>query len=119
MNLITLCNLLNKNDTQIRELCTNKGIEITCDKEGEYINNHDAQQLLENQITNPTRYNKYGMECVELQSILCGNNNVQYSYLCNIIKYLYRRGNVGDLKKAKQYMEMWIKDVEDGRDIIK
>lgn len=118
MNIRTIANQLNKDDEYVMALCDKYGITVDCDKEGCCIPDVDGRRLLQEETQTPTRYNKRGLECVELQKIYCGNNNVQYSYLANVLKYLYRRGNVGDLKKASTYLNMWIKDIEEGANII-
>lgn len=118
-SVTTIANKLNKDREYVLGLLDCYNIEPSYDAEGEWVRDDEAEKLLNQEVSEPTRYNKRGMECIDLQSILCGNNNIQYSYLCNIIKYLYRRNNVGDLKKAYKYLDLWIDRVENGEEIIK
>lgn len=107
----TLANQLNKDDDYVIDVCDLLKIVIEYDSDGEYITDEDAKRLMDHEINVPTRYNNRGMECVDVQKVYCGNN-VQYGFLCNILKYLYRRQNVGDLRKAKTYLEKWIEQAE-------
>lgn len=112
VNVITLANQLNKDYDYIKQLCYSCEISIHADKEGEFISDEDAKLLMNNEVSVPTRYNKRGMECVDIQNIYCGNNNIQYYYLSCILKYLYRRLTIGDLRKASKYLDMWIENAE-------
>lgn len=113
VDIITLCNQLNKDYDYIKQLCYNCEIPIHADKDGEFISDEDAKLFINKETEKPSRYNKRGMECVDIQSILCGNNNIQYYYMSNCIKYMYRRLNVGDLKKARVYLDKWIENAEE------
>ena len=115
----TLANQLNKDDAYVINVCDLLKIVIEYDSDGEYITDADAKRLMEHEINVPTRYNRNGVECFDIQNIMCGNNNIQYSFLCNIIKYLFRRQNVGDLKKAYKYLGKWIETIEGGDELIK
>lgn len=108
----TIANQLNKDDAYVMELCKQKDIEIQADSQGMWIYDCDAEQLLQQEIEKPTRYNFRGIECTELQRYLMGDKAMQTFWLGNIAKYLYRRRSVGDLKKAAAYLQMWIDEVE-------
>lgn len=114
----TIANQLNKDDAYVMKLCEDKQIEIQADSQGVWIYDCDAQQLLQQELQKPTRYNFRGMECTEVQRVMVGDKAMQPFWLCNIIKYLYRRQSVGDLKKAAVYLDMWIKEVEEKNEDI-
>lgn len=103
VNIITLANRLNKDYDYIKQLCYTWEIPIHADKEGEFISDEDAKLFMNNEVVVPTRYNKRDVECVDITDTLSGDNNIQYFYLGCIMKYLYRRINVTDLKKARTY----------------
>lgn len=113
VDIITLANQLNKDYDYIKQLCYNCEIPIHADKDGEFISDEDAQLFINKETKQPNRYNTRGMECVDIQSIYCGNNNIQYYYLSCILKYLYRRLNVTDLKKARVYLDKMIENAEE------
>ncbi len=115
----TLANQLNKDDKYIEDICDLLKIVIEYDSDGEYITDADAKLLMEHETEKPNRYNNRGMECVDIQNIFCGNNNIQYYYMCCMLKYIYRRLNVGDLKKARVYLDKWVERIENGEEIIK
>lgn len=112
VDVITLANQLNKDYDYIKQLCYNCEIPIHADKDGEFISDEDAKLFMNNEVSVPTRYNKRGMECLNITNILSGDNNIQYFYLGCIMKYLYRRMNVTDLKKARTYLDKWIENAE-------
>lgn len=109
----TIANQLNKDDKDIEDICDLLKIVIEYDSDGEYITDADAKMLMEHETEKPNRYNKRGIECVDIQDIYCGNNNIQYYYLSCILKYLYRRLNVTDLKKARVYLDKMIENAEE------
>lgn len=112
VEVTTIANQLNKDHNYVIELCKQKNIEIQYDSQGMWIYDCDAEQLLQQEIEKPTRYNFRGIECTELQRYLMGDKAMQTFWLGNCIKYLYRRRSVGDLKKAAAYLQMWIDEVE-------
>lgn len=112
VNVITLANQLNKDYDYIKQLCYNCEIPIHADKEGEFISDEDAKLFMNSEVSVPTRYNKRGVECLDITNTLSGDNNIQYFYLGCIMKYLYRRMNVTDLKKAGTYLNKWIENAE-------
>lgn len=107
-----IANQLNKPDEYIIDICDLLKIVIEYDSDGEWITDDDYKRLIEHETKTPNRYNKRGMECVDIQSIYCGNNNIQYYYMSCVLKYLYRRLNVTDLKKARTYLDKWIENAE-------
>nr|DAU49987.1 MAG TPA: nucelotide kinase [Caudoviricetes sp.] len=119
VDIITLANQLNKDYDYIKQLCYNCEIPIHADKEGEFISNEDAQLFINKETKTPNRYNKRGMECVDIIQILGGQDSIQSYYLGCIVKYLYRRLNIGDLRKAREYLDMWIKEVEKGNKVVR
>lgn len=113
IDIMRLCEQLNKDYDHIKDLCKKCDIEIHADKEGEFISDNDYKLFITNQVKTPTRYNKRnGVECLDITDTLSGDNNVQYFYLGCIMKYLYRRLNVTDLKKARTYLDKWIENAE-------
>lgn len=108
----TVANQLNKTDEYVESVCDELNIVIECDSDGDYITDEDYKRIIDHETIVPTRYNNRGMECVDITTILSGSNNIQYYYLGNIMKYLYRRQSIGDLKKARVYIDKWIEDAE-------
>lgn len=110
----TIANQLNKTDEYVISICDLLKIVIEYDSDGEWIMDDDYKRLLEHETKTPNRYNKRnGVECLDITDTLSGDNNVQYFYLGCIMKYLYRRLNVTDLKKARTYLDKWIENAED------
>lgn len=107
-----IANQLNKDDAYVLKLCEDKQIEVHYDQDGAWIYDDQAKLLLDNELKTPTRYNFRGMECTEVQRVMIGDQAMQTFWMGNIIKYLYRRQTVGDLKKAAVYLDMWIKEAE-------
>ena len=113
VDIITLANQLNKDYDYIKQLCYNCEIPIHADKEGEFISDEDAQLFINKETKTPNRYNnRNGVECLDITDTLSCGNNIQYFYLGCIMKYLYRRINVTDLKKARVYLDKWIENAE-------
>lgn len=108
----TIANQLNKDDAYVLKLCEDKQIEVHYDQDGVWIYDDQAKLLLDKELKTPTRYNFRGIECTDMQRYMMGDEHIQTFWLGNIIKYLYRRQTVGDLKKAAVYLDMWIKEVE-------
>lgn len=113
VEITTIANQLNKDHDYVMQLCEQKGIEIQYDSQGCWIYDCDAEKLLQQELEKPTRYNFRGIECTALQRYMIGDKAMQTFWLGNIIKYLYRRQTVGDLKKARTYLDFWIKEVEE------
>ena len=110
--ITTIANQLNKDDAYVLKLCEDKQIEVHYDQDGVWIYDDQAKLLLDKELKTPTRYNFRGMECTEVQRVMIGDQAMQTFWMGNIIKYLYRRQTVGDLKKASVYLDMWIKEAE-------
>lgn len=110
--ITTIANQLNKDDAYVLKLCEDKQIEVHYDQDGVWIYDDQAKLLLDNELKTPTRYNFRGVECTEVQRIMIGDQAMQTFWMGNIIKYLYRRQTIGDLKKAAVYLDMWIKEAE-------
>ena len=110
--ITTIANQLNKDEAYILKLCEDKQIEVHYDQDGVWIYDDQAELLLDKELKTPTRYNFRGMECTEVQRVMIGDQAMQTFWMGNIIKYLYRRQTVGDLKKAAVYLDMWIKEAE-------
>lgn len=109
----TIANQLNKDEAYVLKLCEDKQIEVHYDQDGVWIYDDQAKLLLDNELKTPTRYNFRGVECTEVQRIMIGDKAMQPFWMGNIIKYLYRRQSLGDLKKAAVYLDMWIKEIEE------
>ena len=110
--ITTIANQLNKDEAYVLKLCEDKQIEVHYDQDGVWIYDDQAKLLLDKELKTPTRYNFRGMECTEVQRVMIGDQAMQTFWMGNIIKYLYRRQTVGDLKKAAVYLDMWIKEAE-------
>lgn len=116
--ITTIANQLNKPTSTILNLCNEYQIEVHYDQDGEWIYDDQAEKLLQQELEKPTRYNFRGIECTALQRYMIGDKAMQTFWLGNIIKYLYRRQSVGDLKKARTYLDFWIKEVEENNEDI-
>ena len=112
VEITTLANQLNKDNDYVLQLCEQRNIEIQYDSQGMWIYDDQAEKLLQQELKTPTRYTCRGLECTEVQRVMIGDDAMQTFWLGNIIKYLYRRQTVGDLKKAAVYLQMWIDEVE-------
>lgn len=110
--ITTIANQLNKDEAYVLKLCEDKQIEVHYDQDGVWIYDDQAKLLLDKELKTPIRYNFRGMECTEVQRVMIGDQAMQTFWMGNIIKYLYRRQTVGDLKKAAVYLDMWIKEAE-------
>lgn len=110
--ITTIANQLNKDEAYVLKLCEDKQIEVHYDQDGVWIYDDQAKLLLDKELKTPARYNFRGMECTEVQRVMIGDQAMQTFWMGNIIKYLYRRQTVGDLKKAAVYLDMWIKEAE-------
>lgn len=110
--ITTIANQLNKDEAYVLKLCEDKQIEVHYDQDGVWIYDDQAKLLLDKELKTPTRYNFRGMECTEVQRVMIGDQAMQTFWMGNIIKYLYRRQTIGDLKKAAVYLDMWIKEAE-------
>ena len=110
----TIANQLNKDEAYVLKLCEDKQIEVHYDQDGVWIYDDQAKLLLDNELKTPTRYNCRELDCTTMQKIMISDDSIQSFWLGNIIKYLYRRLNVSDLKKARQYLDFWIEYLEKG-----
>lgn len=108
----TIANQLNKDDDYVMKLCEQNNIEVHYDQDGIWIYDDEAKRLLDTELKTPTRYNFRGIECTDMQRYMIGSEAMQTFWIGNIVKYLYRRQNVGDLKKASVYLNMLIEEVE-------
>ena len=113
----TIANQLNKDDDYVMKLCEQRQIEVQYDSQGCWIYDDQAKELLDTELKTPSRYNFRGIECTDMQRYMIGDKAMQTFWIGNIVKYLYRRQNVGDLKKAAVYLDMLIKEVERSGDI--
>jgi len=66
--------------------------------------------------TNPTHYKQGSIECIEaIESATSSLDGFEGFCVGNVIKYVWRYDNkngIEDLKKAKWYLDMLIKQVE-------
>lgn len=108
----TVAKELNKPASEVIKLCEQKQIEVHYDQDGIWIYDDQAKQLLKQEFEKPTRYNFRGIECTAVQRVLIGDDNMQKFWIGNVIKYIYRAGSIGDLKKARVYLDMIIDDAE-------
>lgn len=82
-----------------------------------------AQEALENAqrhdtIHHPNHYSWRGMECIDFIKAFVRKQAMGFYAVCeaNILKYLYRwqrKNRLQDLKKAREYLDMLIRDVEE------
>ena len=105
---------LNKDYCEVFTLCECNNIKLNYNDNGQaYITEPDATKLLVRETETPTRYTKHGRECKDIIKDIIGSEGVQNFYIGNVMKYLYRNNSIGDLKKARTYLGMLIKEVED------
>ena len=110
--ITTIANQLNKPESDILDLCARYNIEVNCDQDGEWIRDEQAQKLLQQEYEMPTRYNFRGVSCRYIQEAILGDN-MQAAWIFNVLKYIYRAGAVGDLEKAKTYLQFVIDDAKE------
>ena len=108
----TIANNLNKTDEYIEGLCKSKNLIIDYDKDGAYISDEAAKLLMQQEYEQPTRYNFRGMPCRDIQEAILGDS-MQAAWMFNVLKYIYRAGSVGDLEKAKTYLQFIIDDAKE------
>lgn len=109
----TIANNLNKTDEYVEGLCKSKNLIIEYDQDGAYISDEAAQQLLQQELEMPTRYNFRGVPCTDIQRHMLGDAGLQMFWLGNVLKYLYRSQSIGDLLKAKTYLQFIIDDAKE------
>lgn len=67
---------------------------------------------------NPDYYRIRPLESIEIMELMEGTEAVMHFCMCNVYKYLYRRGQknteVEDLKKARWYLDKYIAYLEEG-----
>lgn len=110
--ITTIANQLNKPTSDILDLCEKHAIEVHYDQDGEWIYDDQASKLLDVEYTMPTRYNFRGQPCRDIQEAILGDN-MQAAWIFNVLKYIYRSGSVGDLEKAKTYLQFVIDDAKE------
>lgn len=92
-----------------------EGIKVFCD-ECKGTGKIFAEQIdLKNVAHHPPHYNKGTIECIEaIKSAIIGLNPNEAFYTGNVIKYMWRwkeKGQIKDLQKAKTYIDMLIEDL--------
>ena len=64
----------------------------------------------------PSHYNQNGLEAFDVMKSFIGDlKGMQAFYWCNVVKYILRfqhKNGIEDLKKAQNYLEMLINDVD-------
>ena len=114
MLISAIAKQLSKDEDYITMVALSKGIKIYNDPlRGYYITSADAEKLLQEETETPTRYTKHGRECKDIIRDILGSDGLHKFYIGNVIKYLYRNNSIGDLNKARTYLDMLIKEVED------
>lgn len=111
----TVAKELNKQVSEVIKLCEQKQIEVHYDQDGIWIYEDQAKQLLDQEFKKPTRYNWRGPECTEIQKVFAkGLHGMDIFWMLNVIKYCYRYNgdNIGDIKKAIQYLQMIVDNHE-------
>lgn len=113
MLISEIANRLNKSNMEVLELCTRHNMIVYYDpNKGKYLLGDDAEELLQQETEQPTRYLKHGRECKEFIKEMLGSDGLMNFYLGNVIKYIYRNNSIGDIEKAKTYLEMYINEVK-------
>lgn len=112
ISIRTIANNLNKTDEYIEQVCKDKNISIEYDQDGAYLNDDQAKRLLRQEYEMPTRYNFRGIPCRDIQEAILGDS-MQAAWMFNVLKYIYRAGSVGDLEKAKTYLQFIIDDAKE------
>ncbi len=114
MLLRDIAKRLNKTDEEIQELAFKHDIVIYDDyARGKYLSSTDSEILLELETKTPTRYTKHGRECKDIIKDVLGEDGLKNFYLGNVIKYIYRNNSIGDIEKAKTYLQMYLEEVKD------
>ena len=111
--ITTIANQLNKPTGDILKLCEKHNIEVHYDSDGEWVYDDQAKKLLQQECETPTRYNFREMPCTDVQRVLLGREGLHAFWIGNVIKYLYRNQSIGDIKKARTYLDMLIRDMEE------
>lgn len=112
ISITTIANQLNKPTGDILALCEKYNIEVHYDQDGEWVYNDQASKLLQQEYEMPTRYNFRGLPCRDIQAAILGDN-MQAAWIFNVLKYIYRSGSIGDLEKAKTYLQFVIDDAKE------
>lgn len=114
MLLTEIAERLNKTVEEVNYLAFKHNIVVYHDNaNGEYLNCTDSEKLLKLETETPTRYTKHGRECKDIIKDMLGSKGLQNFYLGNVIKYLYRNNSIGDIEKAKTYLEMYLDEVKE------
>ena len=71
---------------------------------------NEVQVESRDMVSNPSHYNKCGIECIELIELIADTSTLSHKemyWLSNVLKYIYRSGHKEDaeqdLKKAEWY----------------
>ena len=71
---------------------------------------------MDNMVNHPSHYTQGGIECIDaIESALTGLEGFEAYLTGNILKYIWRwksKNGVEDLKKARWYLDMLIREVE-------
>lgn len=108
-SIATIANQLNKTKEDILVLCEKHNIEVQGD---ELVYDEQADKLLKQEYEMPTRYNFRELPCRDIQSAILGDS-MQSAWIFNVLKYIYRAGSIGDLIKAKTYLQFVIDDAKE------
>lgn len=102
INIIDAAKQLNKPVEYIKELC---GDRVEYGPEGVFV----PDDFMAIEYKHPTRYNFRQLSCSQIQdTLLSDRTGLEAFYIGCVIKYLYRNLSVGDLEKARTYLDMAI-----------
>lgn len=76
----------------------------------------DYQNDTVEEVNHPDRYNKNGMEVIQIMKAFMGKEAVMDFDICNVIKYVLRfkeKNGIEDLKKARWYLNNYISLYDD------
>lgn len=76
-----------------------------------------GERLIGDAVHHPSYYCKGGMECIDvIRAATCNLVGIEAVCTANAIKYLWRwreKNGIQDLEKAREYMDILIREVED------
>lgn len=102
INIIDAAKRLNKPVEYIEKLC---GDKVEYGPDGVFV----PDDFMTTEYKQPTRYNFRKLTCSQIQdALLYDRTGLEAFYIGCVIKYLYRNLSVGDLEKARTYLDMAI-----------
>ena len=111
-SITTIANQLNKTTEYVLGLCEKHNIDVHYVQGDEWVYDDQADKLLQQEYERPARYNFRELPCRDIQSAILGDS-MQAAWIFNVLKYIYRAGSIGDLMKAKTYLQFVIDDAKE------